>query len=263
MKKINIALLIFLIPTFGLTQSGYVTYIQYEGEKPTIVSMYFDKTQSLYIYNIGKKGRIHKAANGEVIDFDNDEKFAQQLAKYGTFYEYNSDEEGQLVYMNWQSNSLIFRDIFRNDACIVKEPILPKFKWVLRKDFKKIGKYSCQKAVAKIRGRNYEAWFTTEIPIPTGPWKLHGLPGLILEATDDSKKYRYIFQSIDMPLKDKDVLTKLPTKGKVINLKEYPNFLKLQDENYKREIESKAAERGEKVIVTLSKEPKQEIEYEQ
>ena len=57
-------------------------------------------------------------------------------------------------------------------------------------------------------------------------------------------------------------MTKLPSKGKNIALKDYHKFCRLQEENYKREVESKAAERGGKVIVTLSDALKQEIQYE-
>ena len=46
----------------------------------------------------------------------------------------------------------------------------------------------CQKATATFKGRNWEVWFTNEIPVSLGPWKLVGLPGMILKASDDKKE---------------------------------------------------------------------------
>ena len=40
----------------------------------------------------------------------------------------------------------------------------------------------CKKATTNFRGRYWEAWYTEEIPISQGPWKLCGLPGMILKA---------------------------------------------------------------------------------
>jgi len=47
-----------------------------------------------------------------------------------------------------------------------------------------ISSYSCQKATLNFRGRDYVAWFTTDIPVSGGPWKFSGLPGLILKIED-------------------------------------------------------------------------------
>lgn len=45
--------------------------------------------------------------------------------------------------------------------------------------------YVCHKATCSFRGRNYTVWYTTEIPVQSGPWKFSGLPGLILSAQED------------------------------------------------------------------------------
>lgn len=42
--------------------------------------------------------------------------------------------------------------------------------------------YECVMATADYHGRHWKVWFTPEIPLSDGPWKLHGLPGLILSA---------------------------------------------------------------------------------
>lgn len=69
---------------------------------------------------------------------------------------------------------------------------MPNFQWQLKPAEKKvIGGYTCSLAVGNYAGRTYQAWFTTEIPVSTGPWKLGGLPGLILEAEDTEGEYIY------------------------------------------------------------------------
>lgn len=66
---------------------------------------------------------------------------------------------------------------------IHEEPI-PDLQWEIRMEYDTVLSYRCQKATTKFRGRSYEAWFTTDIPISNGPWKLGGLPGLILKVVD-------------------------------------------------------------------------------
>ncbi|MDR2499363.1 MAG: GLPGLI family protein [Tannerellaceae bacterium] len=63
--------------------------------------------------------------------------------------------------------------------------------WSIQAEKKKFLAYSCQKATTNFRGREYEAWFTTDIPLHEGPWKFAGLPGLILFVND--KQDHYIF----------------------------------------------------------------------
>lgn len=46
--------------------------------------------------------------------------------------------------------------------------------------------HPCQKAVCKYHGKVWYAYYTTDIPIFDGPWKLCGLPGLIMKAYDDT-----------------------------------------------------------------------------
>lgn len=51
--------------------------------------------------------------------------------------------------------------------------------------------YECQCATMRYAGRNYTAWYATELPLPYGPYKFGGLPGLILKITDDEKQYTW------------------------------------------------------------------------
>lgn len=63
-----------------------------------------------------------------------------------------------------------------------EEP-LSELKWsILEDSTKTILSYECLMAQSDFHGRRWTVWFTPEIPIQDGPWKLQGLPGLILNA---------------------------------------------------------------------------------
>ena len=63
--------------------------------------------------------------------------------------------------------------------------------WQIQSETKELLGYNCQLASCDFRGRQWYAWFSTDIPINEGPWKLFGLPGLVLEAWDSKKHYVY------------------------------------------------------------------------
>lgn len=65
--------------------------------------------------------------------------------------------------------------------------------------------YECSKATAEFAGRRYTAWFTSEIPLPFGPYKFGGLPGLILKIEDSERQFTWEatgFERSDTPIMD-------------------------------------------------------------
>lgn len=78
----------------------------------------------------------------------------------------------------------------------------PKLVWEITKESKKILGYTTYKATAKFRGRDYIAWFTPDLSYNYGPWKLNGLPGLILKVENDMFSYeakRIVLNSDKIP----------------------------------------------------------------
>lgn len=76
------------------------------------------------------------------------------------------------------------------------EEDMPAFDWQLTDSVKDILGYECRQAKTSFRGREWTAYYTEEIPVMDGPWKLHGLPGLILEAHDAKSHYAFICTGI-------------------------------------------------------------------
>lgn len=105
---------------------------------------------------------------------------------------------------------------------------LPKINWKITSMTKSIEGINVQKATCKFRGRNYVAWFSTEIPIPLGPWKLNGLPGLIIEAYDTNKEILFLFKKLEYPYKKKINFPSLdrPWNNKKAFLSERKNHIK-------------------------------------
>ncbi|QYQ97816.1 GLPGLI family protein [Riemerella anatipestifer] len=74
---------------------------------------------------------------------------------------------------------------------------IPKLEWKISSTTKKIGDYLAVKATTRYSGRNYEAWFTQEIPFSYGPYLFQGLPGLILEIRDTANHYAFTLFKIE------------------------------------------------------------------
>ena len=213
-KILFIQLLLFQLTLFA-QDKGVVNYGQLEsmGMGAPIGQDYnsvliFNSTKSLYIVRNDslENQHIHKQ---ERVEFGDDIYVRTKATNsYGLRY-----------FIDLKSDSLFSRDI---GFTYVKEK-KPKIEWIITNLTKKIGRYECRKAEAEFRGRNYTAWFTTEIPLPFGPWKLQGLPGLILEAYDTDKEVYFYFKKIKYPSQT-NIKIERPTKQPEQSWKKWMTF---------------------------------------
>ena len=95
------------------------------------------------------------------------------------------------IYKNYPTPGEITLTAYLNRTYfMVSEPI--NFKWTIESGVQDtLSGFVCMKATTSFAGRNYEAWFTPEIPISDGPYKFYGLPGLIFKICD--KKNQHVF----------------------------------------------------------------------
>lgn len=94
------------------------------------------------------------------------------------------DEKGFIYYRNLKTKDVIIRQKknFANPAFTVADNWVD-IQWELKNSFKTIAGYKAQKATGDFRGRTWTVWFAKDLPHPYGPYLLHGLPGVILEAS--------------------------------------------------------------------------------
>lgn len=94
------------------------------------------------------------------------------------------------IFKNYPEGKITTIDRVPFDAYRYKEDMQSP-DWRLKQDTLTVCGYLCQKATTKLFGRNYTAWYAPEIAISDGPWKLFGLPGLILKAEDERGEYSF------------------------------------------------------------------------
>ena len=65
----------------------------------------------------------------------------------------------------------------------------PDIAWTLTDDTLTVSGYLCQQATATHRGVEWRLWYTEEIPSSAGPWRLRGLPGMIVQAENEAHTF--------------------------------------------------------------------------
>lgn len=89
------------------------------------------------------------------------------------------------VYVGYPSaDEVTIRETMLISDYVTTEKKTP-VKWQIEDDTLTISGYLCQKATAKVRGREWTVWYTEEVPTTAGPWCLYGCPGLIVKAEAD------------------------------------------------------------------------------
>lgn len=105
------------------------------------------------------------------------------------------------------------------------EENIPELKWKITSEMSTILSYQCLKAITTFNGRIYEAWFTIAIPISNGPWKLGGLPGMILKVSDIQKHFTFICTGIEV-LKVKEPIRKYDGKYTTLSRKDINKLIR-------------------------------------
>ena len=252
MKKIFCLLLLYPLLILSQDFQGKAYYMS----KISIDKSWMDNprfaSRSSYLKDMIKRN----TEKDYVLEFNSIEstyKEVEKLETEGQGYNWMANYVGEnigKIYKNAQDKISINETEMMGKFFLVTED-LEKTKWKMSGESKKIGQYTCYKATytkqveekvfsfgswnqtngtnqpkkpKKMRDVEVVAWFTPEIPVSSGPSWYQGLPGLILEVSDDDTTI--LCTKIVMNPKEKTKI-KRPKKGKVISSQD---FVALQDE---------------------------------
>ncbi len=121
-----------------------------------------------------------------------DSLIAEQMRKGEDININTSSQVSWKVYRNYPAmGRSAYLDRIANDRYVVEEELdVPRWEIVADSTRQILG-YTAHLATAKYRGRVWNAWYAADIPLGDGPWKLHGLPGLILSAYDSNREFTF------------------------------------------------------------------------
>lgn len=80
-----------------------------------------------------------------------------------------------------------------------------KIIWKIEPDKIKIGEFNAQKATTEMYGRKWIAWFSSDLPFQDGPYKFHGLPGLIVKLESEDKSHVMVLKGVKNLPKDFEI----------------------------------------------------------
>mgnify|MGYP005981383873 FL=1 len=101
-----------------------------------------------------------------------------------------STGEFMTIYKNYPAGRLTHTEKICQDWFRYEEE-MPSLDWELTDSVATVLGYECQSARCKFRGREWTVFYTEDIPLTDGPWKLYGLPGLIMKASDADGHYTF------------------------------------------------------------------------
>lgn len=100
------------------------------------------------------------------------------------------------VIKQTRTSRLVFGELSFTGKEIFYEDTLHPMQWELVDEVRLIDSFECRRADTWFRGRRYTAWYCPDLPLPNGPWKLGGLPGLIIEAKEAAGDMHFLLRSI-------------------------------------------------------------------
>jgi len=200
MKKIIfITILIVFTTTVGHCQkSGKIDYSYIANGIEMESSLLFNENISLFNT---KMYRSNKTVDVTTKENKEDESKSEMNISMNP---YNSIPDDLGLLTNLETNSIIENIYYPQNVSgslydtIFEKDLARIIKWEILEETKQINSFVCHKALGNFRGRTYTVWFTLDIPVSFGPWKLNGLPGLILEAYDKKNEYMFYVKKIEL-----------------------------------------------------------------
>lgn len=180
-----------------------------------------DVKKEMMLLDINKAGSSYYSHDKFIADSTSRADLQKQINSGSGNISINRRERpGQVSYKVTKSYPEFKTYLFTNistDKYKIAEDKKPE--WKILPDKQKIGEYNTQKAVTSYGGREWTAWFSSDIPFQDGPYKFYGLPGLIVKLEDATGSHVMTLvgnKTIPNPADEKE--TQLPDNVRILGM---------------------------------------------
>ncbi|WP_153393001.1 GLPGLI family protein [Chryseobacterium vaccae] len=194
-----------------------------------------DVKKEMMLLDINKEGSTYYSHDKFVADSTSRADLEKQLKSgLGSISVNRREKLGQVSYKVTKQypefKTYLFTSVSTDKYKILedKKPV-----WKILSEKQKIGEYNAQKATTSFGGREWTAWFTSDIPFQDGPYKFYGLPGLIVKIEDATGSHTMTLvgnKAIQTPEQEKEMT--LPGNVRILGMD--GKELEISKEQYKK-----------------------------
>ncbi len=223
MKKVSLVILVSIFSLFrGFTQN-LVGEVEYR------YKIFYDKIYASQSFiSEQEKDRI-------MLSWNNKDGYStrmklqfwpeKSLYTYGEDYEvrsYSWRKDDMIISNNLKEKSLLKLVESMGKTYVIQDVLTPP-KWKVMNELREIQGHMCMKALTEdtLKDQKIVAWFAADIPVPTGPEELHGLPGLILGYDVNDGMLIVEAEKITFGEPAEEIKFPKKLKGKEVNQAEY------------------------------------------
>jgi GLPGLI family protein len=155
-------------------------------------------TENMVLF-VGKSASAYRSYDGLVADRQFKKAYAEAAASSpdGRPMINRSGAGSGIQYFQYPNEQKLFtKDNVMFNEYLIQGP-MPAIDWTISGDTATFGGLHCQKAMGHFRGRDYIVWFCPDLPVHAGPWKLNGLPGVIVDARDTKNEVVFTFDGVE------------------------------------------------------------------
>jgi GLPGLI family protein len=244
--KLRFSIKIFLVVVSFLTTTGYAQQnwlITYSLNQKPLKSKTYRETDRhrLYILKNSSLYMDEKLAKRM-------EVYAKDLSDTDKYLEISSiggrPRFSTIIKKDYEQGRLFQIEEYLKKEHFARETTLMKGEaWSLKEDTAILVGLLCHKATGSFAGRDWEAWYSMELPLSEGPYKFGGLPGLIVDLRSVDDEFHFKLKTVTR-LEASDYIPQVP-KYKMVDDQKFKEMVQFLNDNPLAQGESNGIETGE------------------